>query len=129
MTVQHFTFGPADGVPAPVAPYSHATAHAGVLHVTGQMPLDPVTHTLPDGITAQTHQVMANLKRVVELCGGSWDCVFSVRAYITSIDLYADFNAAYETWFVDPMPARTCIAVTGLAVGALVEVDLRAALA
>lgn len=128
MTVQHFTFGPTDGVPAPVAPYSHATACAGVLHVTGQMPLDPVTHTLPDGITAQTHQVMTNLRRVVELCGATWESVFSVRAYLTSIDLYDEFNTAYETWFTGPLPARTCVAVTGLAVGALVEVDLLAAL-
>lgn len=128
MTIRHFTFGPADGVPEPVAPYSHATAQGGVLHVTGQMPLDPTTHTLPDGITAQTHQVMANLKRIVELCGGSWEAVFSVRAYLTSIDLYDEFNAAYAPWFADPLPTRTCIAVTGLAVGALVEVDLLAAL-
>lgn len=54
--------------------------------------------------------------------------VFSVRAYLTSIDLYDEFNAAYADWFTGPLPTRTCIAVAGLAVGALVEVDLLAAL-
>jgi enamine deaminase RidA (YjgF/YER057c/UK114 family) len=50
-----------------------------------------------------------------------------VRAYLTSFDDYAEFNAAYERWFAPPLPARTCIGVTGLAVGALVEIDLIAA--
>lgn len=122
------TFSPAEGVPEPVAPYSHAVQHGGLIYVTGQMPIDPTTGVLaPGGIAEQTDAVMSNLCRVLELCGSSLDAVLMARAYLTSMDLYPDFNAAYERWFAAPLPARTCIAVTGLAVGALVEVDLVAA--
>jgi reactive intermediate/imine deaminase len=123
-----WTFGPAEGVPEPVAPYSHAAAYGDLLQVTGQMPIDPATGLLvPGGIAAQTDAVLANLRLVLELCGSSLDATVSVRAYLTSFDDYAEFNAAYERWFAPPLPARTCIGVTGLAVGALVEIDLIAA--
>jgi 2-iminobutanoate/2-iminopropanoate deaminase len=129
MTIKSWNFTPADGVPHPVAPYSHAVSHGGLLYVTGQMPLDPATGELAaGGIEAQTDRVMANLKRVLELCGSSLSGVLQARGYLSSMDLYLGFNAAYERWFTAPLPARTCIAVTGLAVGALVEVDLIAVL-
>jgi 2-iminobutanoate/2-iminopropanoate deaminase len=64
--MQTWTFGPNDGVPEPVAPYSHAVAHGDVLYVTGQMPIDPANGALvPGGITEQTDAVMANLRRVL----------------------------------------------------------------
>lgn len=127
-TISCWTFASSEGVPEPVAPYSHAVAYGELLHVTGQMPIDPATGLLvPGGIAAQTDAVLANLQRVLELCGSSLDAAVSVRAYLTSFDDYAEFNAAYERWFAWPLPARTCIGVTGLAVGALVEIDLIAA--
>jgi 2-iminobutanoate/2-iminopropanoate deaminase len=129
MTIRTFTFSAADGVHDPVAPYSHAVAHADVLYVTGLMPIDPSTGVVvPGGITEQTDQVMANLARLLELCGSSLDSVLQARGYLTSMELYPQFNDAYARWFTPPRPARTCIAVLGLAVGALVEVDLVAAL-
>jgi 2-iminobutanoate/2-iminopropanoate deaminase len=127
--MRRWTFTPADGVPAAVAPYAHATAGGGLLCVTGQMPIDPTTGALaPGGIVEQTDRVMRNLARVLELCGSSWDRVLHARAYLTSMDLFADFNVIYAHWFEpDDLPARTCVAVTGLALGALVEIDLLAA--
>jgi reactive intermediate/imine deaminase len=123
-----WTFSAVDGVPEPVAPYSHAAAYGDLLHVTGQMPIDPATGLLvPGGVAEQTDAVLVNLRRVLELCGSSLDAAISVRAYLTSFDDYAAFNAAYQRWFTRPLPARTCIGVTGLAVGALVEIDLIAA--
>lgn len=127
MSIQCATYTPADGVPAPVAPYSHVVSHGGLLYVTGQMPIDPATgEVAPGGIGEQTDMVMANLARVLALQGVDMTAVLQVRAYLTSMDLYAEFNTSYQAWFTAPLPARTCIAVTGLAVGALVEVDLLA---
>jgi reactive intermediate/imine deaminase len=124
-----WTFGPADGLPDPIAPFSHAVAHGDVLHVTGQMPIDPRTGLLvAGGISEQTDQVMRLLFRVLELCGSSSGSVVQARAFLTSMDLYPEFNAAYERWFAPPLPARTCVAIDGLALGALVEVDLIATL-
>jgi 2-iminobutanoate/2-iminopropanoate deaminase len=82
-----------------------------------------------DDIAGQTDQVLRNLLRVLELCGAGIDQVMHARAYLTSMDLYTAFNAAYEEWFAPGrLPARTCVGVTGLALGALVEIDLLVAL-
>jgi 2-iminobutanoate/2-iminopropanoate deaminase len=118
------------GAPTPVAPFSHATASDGWLFVTGQMPTDPADDSapLPDGIEAQTHRVMANLKLVLAGTGGGLDRVVFARVYLTYFERdYAAMNRVYETYFAaGRLPARTCIGVTGLARGALVEIDLLA---
>jgi reactive intermediate/imine deaminase len=128
--IQSWTFPPGHGVPTPIAPFAHATAAGPLLFVTGQMPIDPETGALvPGGIKEQTDQVLANLTRVLELAGSGRDHVVQARAYLTDMALYDDFNNTYRAWFPDRLPSRTCIAVTGLALGALVEIDLVATLA
>jgi 2-iminobutanoate/2-iminopropanoate deaminase len=122
--IRAFTFTPVDGVPPSVAPFAHATAAAETLYVTGQMPTDADGRLVAGGISEQTDQVMRNLGRVLELCGGRFDEVVQARAYLTDWSLYAAFNTAYERWFPARLPSRTCTGVTGLAAGALVEVDL-----
>lgn len=118
------------GAPTPVAPFSHATAAEGWLFVTGQMPTDPNDDAapLPQGIEAQTRRVMDNLKLVLAGAGGGLDRVVFARVYLTHFDRdYAAMNALYQTYFPPgKLPARTCIGVTGLARGALVEIDLLA---
>lgn len=117
-----------DAAPQRVAPFSHAVRAGDFLFVTGQMP------TLPGGgmvlagagIEAQTRQVLANLEAVVAGCGGDIArCVFA-RVYLTEFARdYAAMNAVWEAYFAPRgLPARTCVGVTALAVGALVEVDL-----
>jgi 2-iminobutanoate/2-iminopropanoate deaminase len=124
MTIRAFTFGPADGVPPPVAPFAHATAAGPTLYVTGQMPTGLDGVLVAGAIAEQTGQVMRNLARVLELVGGGLRDVVMVRAYLTDWDDYAAFNAAYEPWFEDRLPSRTCVGCSGLAAGAAVEVDL-----
>jgi 2-iminobutanoate/2-iminopropanoate deaminase len=121
--IRAFTFTPLDGVPPAVAPFAHATAAGHTLYVTGQMPTDVTGALVDGGIAAQTDQVMRNLVRVTELCGGSLADVVSVRAYLMNWDDYPVFNAAYADWFPTRLPSRTCIGTTGLAVGARVEID------
>lgn len=121
--IRAFTFIPADGVPPSVAPFAHATAAGQTLHVTGQMPTDTSGAVVSQDIAAQTDQVLANLLKVTELCGGGLADVVSVRAYLTDWSEYPAFNAAYAAWFPDRLPSRTCVGVTGLAVGARVEID------
>ena len=115
------------GAPDPVAPFSHAVEADGWVFVTGQMPFTgtSVDAPYPDGIEAQTHQVMANLRRVLEGCGLGLGNVVSARIFLTRFDAdYAAMNAVYASYF-EPgkRPARTCVGVTGLAKGALVEID------
>ena len=124
------TFFMIPGAPTPVAPFSHAVEVDDWLFVTGQMPTYPEDDSkpLPSGIEAQTQRVMDNL--VIVLAGVKLDLshVVQARIYLTDFDAdYAKMNQAYASYFpVDRRPARTCIGVTGLARGALVEIDLLA---
>ena len=118
------------GAPKPVAPYSHATAADGWVFVTGQVPTDPDDDSapLPDGIEAQTRRVIENLKRVLAGSGSGLDLIVFARVYLTHFERdYAAMNAVYQSYFAPGrLPARTCIGVTALARGALVEIDLLA---
>ncbi|MET0474655.1 MAG: RidA family protein [Mycobacterium sp.] len=121
--IQAFTFAPDDGVPPAVAPFAHATAAAQTLYVTGQMPTGVDGVVVGGDVSTQTDQVLHNLVRVTELCGGGLADVVSVRAFLTNWDDYGAFNVAYAKWFPERLPSRTCVGVTGLAVGAVVEID------
>src|SRR5207247_3443784 len=118
------------GAPKPVAPYSHATAAEGWVFVTGQVPTDPGDDNapLPDGIEAQTRRVIDNLGRVLTGIGSGLDQVVFARVYLTHFERdYAAMNAVYQSCFASGrLPARTCIGVTAIARGALVEIDLLA---
>lgn len=116
------------GAPDPVAPFSHAVESDGWVFVTGQMPFSgtALDSGYPEGIEAQTHQVMKNLETVLRGCGLGIGNVVQVRVYLTGFERdYDAMNVAYATWF-EPgkRPARTCIGVTGLAKGALIEIDM-----
>ena len=114
--------------PRPVAPFSHAVEANGFVFVTGQMPTDPQAPDapLPEGIEAQTHRVIENLKIVLGGVGLGLDHVAMARIYLTQFERdYAAFNAIWPTYFeTGKLPARTTVGVTALAVGALVEIDL-----
>lgn len=114
--------------PTHVAPFSHAVECAGWVQLTGQMPTDPDDDAapLPDGVGAQTRRVMDNLKIVLNGLGLGLADVISCRVFITQFERdYAAMNVAYKSYFpADRLPARTCIGVTGLARGALVEIDM-----
>jgi reactive intermediate/imine deaminase len=119
-----WTFTPADGVPPPVAPFAHATSAGQTLYVTGQMPTGTDGTLVDGGIAEQTGRVMANLARVLELVGGTLTDVIKVHAYLLDWNDYADFNSAYQRWFPERLPSRSCVGVQGLAAVALVEIDL-----
>lgn len=103
-----------------------STAAGPLVFVTGQLPIDPVTDEVVGAgdVVAQTHQVMANLAAVLAGTGSSLAQALMSRVYLTDFGLYDHCNAAYATWFPDRLPSRTCVGVTGLARGCLVEVDL-----
>jgi 2-iminobutanoate/2-iminopropanoate deaminase len=116
--------------PEPVAPFSHAVETDGWVQLTGQMPTDPddSSKPLPVGIEGQTCRVMDNLVLVLEGVELGLENVTSVRVYLTDFDRdYQAMNRIYATYFnLDRRPARTCVGVTTLACGALVEIDMTA---
>lgn len=116
------------GAPTPVAPFSHAVEVDGWVFLTGQMPTLPEDDSaaLPNGIEAQTRRVMDNLIIVLRGVALGLQHVVSVRVFLTRFEQdYEPMNAVYRSYFLpDRLPARTCVGVTGLARGALVEIDL-----
>ena len=124
MNIEHLVFNQG---PKRVGPFSHAVKAGDFLFITGQMPTLPNDPTkLVDGdISDQTNQVMKNLITVLKASNSSLEKVVFVRIYLTNFKDFDRVNAVYESYFdSDKLPARTCIGVTGLAVGASIEIDL-----
>jgi 2-iminobutanoate/2-iminopropanoate deaminase len=115
--------------PSAIAPYSQAIRHAGLLYSCGQIALDPATGQLVEGgIEAQTHQALRNLAAVLEAGGSSMGEVIKTTVYITDMADYPKVNAIYLEHFPKlPRPARSAVAVVGLPIGALIEIDCIAA--
>jgi len=128
MSIEHLVFNQG---PKRVGPFSHAVKAGDFLFVTGQMPTLPNDPTIliEGGISNQTHQVMKNLELVLDAAKSSFDNVVFARIYLLNFQDFDAMNAIYESYFMPgKLPARTCIGVTGLAVGASVEIDLIAKL-
>jgi 2-iminobutanoate/2-iminopropanoate deaminase len=116
------------GAPAPVAPYSHAVEQDGWLFITGQLATDPDddARPIPEGIEAQTHKVMDNLRRVLSGLGVGLEHALCVRVFLTEFKRdYAAFNAIYQSYFAtERLPARTTVGVTALARDGIIEIDM-----
>ena len=127
MDIEHLSFSSA---PQKVAPFSHAVRAGDYLFITGQMPTlkNDNTKLVDGGIEAQTHQVMKNLIDVLNAAGSSLEKIIFARVYLVNFGDFDKMNSVYESYFAkDKLPARTCIGVTGLAVGASIEIDFIAA--
>ncbi len=123
MDIEHLSFSSA---PQKVAPFSHAVRAGEYLFITGQMPTlkNDSTILVDGGIETQTHQVMKNLLEVLDAAGSSLEKVIFARVYLVNFGDFDKMNKVYASYFEkDKLPARTCIGVTGLAVGASVEID------
>ena len=114
--------------PTHVAPFSHAVEFDGWVQLTGQMPTDPIDDTkpLPEGIQAQTRRVMDNLSIILNEMKLGLENVLSTRVFLTNFKRdYEPMNNIYKSYFENNrLPARTCVGVTDLALGALVEIDM-----
>ena len=127
MEVEHLIFSNA---PERVGPFSHAVKSGNFLFITGQMPTlkNDKTKLVSGGIKTQTKQVMENLKDVLNEAETDFNKVIFARVYLVNFQDFEKMNSVYESYFSkNKLPARTCIGVTGLAVGASVEIDLIAA--
>lgn len=110
------------GLPPAAGPYSRAVAYAGLVFVSGQIPIGH-DGSMPEGIRAQTRQAMSNLKAVLEASGSSMGKVLKVTVYLADMGLFEEMNDVYENFFDKPFPTRTCVGVSELPKGALIEVD------
>lgn len=106
--------------------YSHCVEHNGILYIAGQLPFDPKTREMADGIVAQAHQVLSNLKLILNEAGSSVNQVMQVRIYIPDVELWGAVNEVYAKYFVDHKPARCVVPSRDLHYGALIELEATA---
>ena len=112
-----------DKAPAAIGPYSQAIAVGNMLYTSGQIPVNPQTGEIPEGIEAQAHQALANLKNLLEASGSSMAQVVKTTVFIQNMAEFATVNEIYATYFQSPYPARSCVEAAKLPKGVLIEIE------
>ena len=111
--------------PAAVGPYNQGIVAGGLFYSAGQIGLDPASATMVgEDVESQTRQVLANLSQVLEAAGSSFGQVLKATVYLVDMADFAAMNAIYAKAFGEAPPARSTVAVSGLPLGARVEVDV-----
>jgi 2-iminobutanoate/2-iminopropanoate deaminase len=114
----------AEKAPKPIRPYSAGVRAGPFIYTAGPIGIDPATGELvPGGIEAETHQVLTNVKNILEAAGASMDRVVKTTVFLGDMLDFARMNAVYAQFFPSVPPARTTVAVAGLPKGASVEID------
>jgi 2-iminobutanoate/2-iminopropanoate deaminase len=114
--------------PEPVGPYSQAVKAGNTLYCSGQIPLIPATGIIPDGIEAQTRQVLENLKAVLTAGGADFPNVVKTTVFLKDMNDFPAMNAIYGSAFTEAPPARSTVQVARLPKDVLVEIDAIAVL-
>ena len=109
--------------PEAIGPYSQAIRTGNIVFLSGQIPLDPNTMRLVEGIEAQIKQVFENLSQVIKAADASFDDVAKLNIYLTDLSHFTLVNEIMKTYFTEPFPARAAIGVASLPKGSLVEAD------
>ena len=109
--------------PAAIGPYSQGYEVNGLVFTSGQIPLDPATGEIPEGIAAQCERSCRNVAAILEAAGTDMDKVFKTTCFLQNMEDFAAFNEVYARYFTGK-PARSCVAVASLPKGALVEVEV-----
>jgi 2-iminobutanoate/2-iminopropanoate deaminase len=114
-----------DNAPKAIGPYEQAIKANGFIYTAGQIPIDPKTGNFVEGgITAQTGQVLENLKAVLEAGGSSLDRVVKATVFLKNMADFAAMNEVYAQYLGSAKPARSTVAVAELPRAALIEIDL-----
>ena len=113
-----------DRGPKPIGPYSQAVKVNGLLYLSGQIPLDPVSGQLIGGdIEIEIRRVFDNLKAIAAAAGGSLASVVKLTIFLTDLSHFAKVNEIMATCFSEPYPARAAVGVAALPRGARVEME------
>ena len=109
--------------PAAIGPYSQAIEANGFVFASGQIPVNPETGEIPEGIEAQAEQVMKNVKNLLEAAGTSVDQVVKTGVFIKNMDDFATINGIYAKYFAKDCPARSCVEVARLPKDVILEME------
>ena len=112
--------------PAAIGPYSQGDEVNGIVYTSGQIPVDPATGSVPEGIAAQAKQSCENVSAVLAAAGSELGKVFKTTCFLADMSDFAAFNEVYAQYFTSK-PARSCVAVKALPKGVLCEIEAIAA--
>lgn len=112
-----------DKAPGAIGPYSQGFISNGFVYTSGQIPVDPATGDVPEGIEAQTAQSCKNVGAILEAAGSGFDKVIKTTCFLADIADFAAFNGVYAEYFTSK-PARSCFAVKDLPKGVLCEIEV-----
>ncbi len=110
--------------PAAVGPYSQAIRTGNLLLTSGQLGLDPETGNLPDGVEAQAEQSLKNIDAILTAAGFTRTDVVKTTVFIRNMDDFGRVNGIYAAYFGEHKPARSCVEVSALPKGGLVEIEV-----
>lgn len=110
--------------PGAIGPYSQAIDTGSFLFASGQIPLDPATGNIPEGIEAQTRQVISNIKAILAEAGLTLDNVVKTTVFLADMSFFVPMNEVYASEFTAPFPARSAVAVKELPKQVLVEIEV-----
>jgi len=116
-----------DNAPKAIGPYSQAIEVNGMLFISGQIPINPETTTVPEGIEAQTEQVMNNIGAILNEAGYTYQDVVKSTCLLSDMANFKAMNEVYGKYYTENPPARAAFAVRDLPLGVLVEIETIAA--
>ena len=109
--------------PAAIGPYAQGNIFGNLLFASGQIPVDPETGIIPEGIEAQATQSLKNVKAVVEAAGSSMDKVIKTTVFLKDMNDFVEMNRVYKTFFAADCPARSAVQVARLPKDVMVEIE------
>ena len=109
--------------PAAIGPYSQGIAAGQTVYVSGQLPIDPATGAIPEGIAAQTAQSLKNIQAILAEQGMTLADVVKTTVFLADMNDFAAMNAVYARFYTEQMPARVCYQVAKLPMGVKVEIE------
>lgn len=113
-----------DKAPGAIGPYSQGIDIGNMIFFSGQIPLDPETGVMPEGIKAQTRRALDNVKGLLESQNLTFKNVVKTTVFLDNINDFATMNGIYAEYFEEPYPARSAVEVAKLPKGALLEVEV-----
>ena len=113
-----------DKAPQAIGPYSQAIISGGLMFCSGQIPINPETGDIPEGVEAQAHQVFKNIKNLLEAGGSSIDKVVKTSVFIKDMNDFAKINEIYAQYFTEDFPARSCVEVARLPKDVCLETEV-----
>lgn len=114
----------AENAPKALGPYSHAVVAGGFAFVSGQIPIDPKTNTIVEGIEAQTRQSLENCVAILKSCGATVKDVVKAGIFISDMNNFGAINEVYGEYFSEHKPARACVEVARLPKDVMVEIEM-----